>query len=199
MSHESVRQQASSNASDPKLSSTGSGSPFWTLPAFLVIGGGLLLTVGVYVAGEPGEPRSPLAPLAFGAPTLVAGLLALFGILRGHPAMVLAAGIALLPLSFISVVLWPMFLPAALLIAYGAGRTRGTSLGEVAAAVVVAVGLPVALFAMLVHQDPAMWISDDGKRGGGSSDIVTNAEVAVSLAITAAVASAGIVSIRRRC
>ena len=176
-----------------RAGSAGNGLSPWLIPAVLVIAGGAALGVIRYYAGSPHEPESSLADVAFAAPSCTAGVLAVAGILMGHRGLVIGAGFALFPISVVSFVMLPLLVPAALLVAYAA-TLRGTGGAlDFAEAALVAVGLPVAFFALLIHDDAATWHS--GTSSGSTSDIVTTFEATLSLAITAVVAATAALSL----
>ena len=65
-----------------------------------------------YYGGLPGEPEGWSAALGFAAPFIGAGFLALVGTRLGRPALVFSAGVALIPMSALSIVLIPLLIPA---------------------------------------------------------------------------------------
>ncbi len=90
---------------------------------------------------------------------------------------------ALVVCSVVSIVLFPLLVPAIALIVLGL-RNSGGRPGELWG-VVLAVAL-VATFAVVVfHQDPVTW------DGGSSSNIVTTAEATLSIAVAICVLGAG--------
>ncbi len=91
-----------------------------TVASVAVILGGIALVIGHYYGGSPGDPEGWFEAFGFAAPFLGAGFLALVGTLCGRPALVLAAGVALIPTSLLSIVLIPLLLPATLLITHAA-------------------------------------------------------------------------------
>lgn len=173
-------------------------SPAAPIASVIVIVGGVGLALVHNYAGNDGDPEGWLAASAFAAPFVMAGVLALFGVWRGRSGVVAAAGIALVPISIVSVVMWPILVPAAVLIVLGLAAGADRSARENVAFALVVVGLPIAFALLLVHNDPVSWVTPDGG-GGSSSDVITNVEALGSLSITAMVsAAAPLVSWRRR-
>jgi hypothetical protein len=154
----------------------------------LVVAGAGALGLLRFFGGAP-ELRGPEAAsgaLALGAVMAVPGALALLS-LAERPALLLPAGILLIPLSFVSFagVTLPLLIPAVmLLVAYGR-RSSGLAAypGQAAVCVVVAVALVVAAFlALFANDDPRRYSTPTG--GGGTSDVITVAEASISLALT---------------
>ena len=180
------------------VANQGAASRLWLIPAFVVIASGTTLMAARHYASEPDDPEGWLAGVAFGAPALMAGILALLAILRGYPTVVVGASIAVIPISLVSVILWPLMVPVTLLLAFGLQRISRPAAGEIVIGGLIVVGLISAFVLLLVHEDPVTWQSADGKRGGGSSDIITTVEASASLTIVAAVGLvAGATMLRR--
>ena len=174
-------------------------SRLWLVPALIVIAGGVALVAIRSYASESDNGEGLLADIAFGAPAFMAGIVALLAIWRGYPFVVVGTSVALMPIALVSVILWPLMVPVALLMAFGAPRISHTSASEIAAGGLTAVGLVSAFVLLLVHEDPVTWQSADGTRQGYSSDIITNVEASASLAIVAIVGLvAGATMLRRR-
>jgi hypothetical protein len=169
----------------------------WPLLALIVMAGGSLSATVHYYAGDPDVPESVLADAAFGAPVVMAGMLAFFATIRPHPAVLTAAGLAVLPIALVSVVTWPLLLPAGLLFVRGSTGLRRPSTGGIVAGGVIAVGLPVAFVLLLVHQDPVSWQTSD--RSGSSSDVITRAEAIASLLLVGVVGIVGAVALKDAC
>lgn len=122
--------------------------------------------------------------IAFGAPFFTCGLIGLLGERRGYPVLVLAAGVALCPISLVSIVLFPVVFPASVMIAAGAsGMNRLTITDGLAGALVLV--STWGTFAMLVfHIDPASWATEFGS--ASSSNIITMTESMITFAVLAA-------------
>lgn len=148
----------------------------------VVLGGVALVFVHFY-GGSAGDPEGWFSALGFAAPFIGVGLLALVGTLRKRPSLVLVSGVALIPMSVLSIVLFPLIVPAVLLIVRST-RERFNPQDLVLPAV-LASGLVVVLAILVFHQDPVSWSTSDG--GGSSSDIVTSLEAAIATSATAAV------------
>ena len=148
-----------------------------------VVLGGVALTFIHYYGGSPGSPEGKFAALGFASPFIGAGLLAMVGALRGRPALMFAAGAALIPMSVLSIVLMPLIIPAVLLIVRSTRERFEPQ--DLAMPAVLASGLVVALAIVVFHQDPATWSTPYG--GGGSSNIVTSLEAAIAISTSAVV------------
>ncbi len=160
------------------------------LASLAVVLGGVALVFFKYYAGSPGDPEGWFAALGFAAPFIGAGLLALVGTLRGHPALVLAAGVALIPMSILSIVLMPLLIPAVLLMVHAVQARFDPQ--DLAVPAILACGLVIVLAVLVFHQDPVTWSTPYG--GGSSSNIVTTSEAAI--AISATVAAVFIAAVR---
>ena len=161
---------------------------FVTAVGGLVLAGAGALGLLRFFGGAP-ELRgldAASGALALGAVMAVPGALALLS-LAERPALLLPAGILLIPLSFVSFagVTLPLLIPAVmLLVAYGR-RSSGPAAypGQAAVCVVVAVAVVVAAFlALFANDDPRQYSTPTG--GGSTSDVITFAEAAISLALS---------------
>jgi hypothetical protein len=117
----------------------------------------------------------------------------------GRPPLLLAAGIGLLPVALLPLITCPLVLPALALIVLFARRgpwvrppgIRHPALRTGAAVAVTVIGLPLAVLALAVHDDPRSWAIGDASNpastsgSGSTSDITTLAESLGSLAIVA--------------
>lgn len=153
--------------------------------AVVVVIAGIALVPIREFASEPNDAEGALSSVAFAAPFIAAGLIALLGVHRAKPIYSVAAGVALLPISLVSFILIPLLVPAMLLIAIGMTVATQSSNRDVGISIVVTVGLVAAFAALLVHQDPATWSTLDSS--GMSSDIVTTREATLGLSIVASV------------
>jgi hypothetical protein len=157
--------------------------------------GGLVLAAGaaLELVRLEGDGRfvsgleAAIGALAFAAVIAVPGALALLS-LADRPALLLPAGILLIPLSVVSFagVTLPLLIPAVmLLVAYGRRSPgRGAYPGQAGVCALVVLVLVVAAFlALFAHDDPRSYSTATG--GGSTSDVVTMAEAMVSLALSA--------------
>lgn len=161
----------------------------------LVVLGGLALSGVRFAGGSPPEQglEGALGSLALGAIVAAPGVMALLAA-RGRPALLLPAGIVLIPLSFLSfaLVTLPLLIPAVLFLdAYGrrsarAPKPRGTRAGT---ALVVMILLVAAVVVLLAHQDPRSYTTATG--GGSVSDVITYLEAMGALALSAAAVAVG--------
>ncbi|HEX2274645.1 MAG TPA: hypothetical protein VHG90_12300 [Acidimicrobiales bacterium] len=163
--------------------------------ALVVAGGGALGWLRFAGSDPPLRGLEAAAgALALGAVMAVPGVLALLS-LADRPALLLPAGVLLVPLSFVSFagVTLPLLVPAVmLLVAYGrrsVGCRRAYAGQAGVCTVVVLVLVVVAFVALFAHDDPRSWSTATG--GGSTSDVITVAESAVSLALSAAAVGSG--------
>lgn len=131
-----------------------------------------------YFGGDPNDPEGWFSAVGFGAPFVGAGGISLTGIRADKRGLCLAGAVALAVMSIVSIVMFPLIAAAAVM-AVGSQR----SLNSESLAIPATLGLAlVGVFAMLVfHQDPVAWSSPKGS--GSSSNVVTSAEAATSLAV----------------
>jgi len=154
---------------------------------------GAVGAIGVFrfFAGSPAErgAEGALAALALAAVLAAPGVLALMG-RAGRPALLVAAGVMLAPLAFLSFagVLLPLLIPAVVLMVAGA-RRLGRDVATTPCAPVwvtiwalVAV-LGAAVIALFAHQDPRSWSSATAE--GSTSDVITFGESLLSLWLVA--------------
>lgn len=173
---------------DSDLGVAGSRAFVSAVGALVVAGAGVLGLLRLF--GEAPELRGLEAAsgaLALGTVMAVPGVLALLS-LAERPALLLPAGVLLIPLSFVSFAgaTLPLLIPAVmLLVAYGRRSSGpGAYPGQAAVCVVVVVGLVVAAFLVLfANDDPRQYSTPTG--GGGTSDVITVAEASISLALSA--------------
>lgn len=170
-------------------------------PDAIAIAGGLVVLGGLALAGLRFAGASPpeqglegaLGSLALGGLIAAPGIMAILG-RRDRPALLLPAGVVLIPLSFLSFAgaTLPLLIPAVLFVAaYGrrSARTpspRGTVTGTALAVIVLLVASVVVL---LAHQDPRSYTTATG--GGSMSDVITYVEAIGSLALSAAAVAVG--------
>lgn len=148
-----------------------------------VVLGGVALTLIHNFGGSDGDPEGWFSALGFAAPFIGAGLIALVGTLRGRPNLMFVTGVALIPMSVLSVVLLPLVVPAVLLIVHSTPKRldpRDLIAPSILASVLI-VGLAIVVF----HQDPATWSTPEGS--GSSSNIITTLEATVVVSATVAV------------
>lgn len=188
---------------DPRAAQTGIGGAlgiagsraFVTAVGAVVVsaGGGLALLRLIGGAPELRGVEAASGAFALGAVMAAPGVLALLSLVE-RPALLLPAGVLLVPLSFVSFagVTLPLLIPAVmLLVAYGRRCSGpGTYPGQAGVCVVVVVVLVLAAFlALFANEDPRRYSTPTG--GGSTSDVITVAESLGSLALTAAALGAG--------
>lgn len=161
--------------------------------ATLVLAGGVVFAL-VRFYGEAAPLRTfetVVVAIAFGAVIGAPGLLALLA-LDDRPALLLPAAIVLVPLSFLSfaLVTLPLLVPAVLFVRACARATPASATRQTAATTVSVVLLLVAaLLALFAHDDPRHYMT--ATTSGGTSDVVSYAEAAVSLTCTTLAVLAG--------
>ena len=149
---------------------------------------------------QPGFLEEALGAAAFGAPYATLGLLAVLGSRSDRPALMAFSSMPLLPMSMLSVVMFPLLLPAGFLFVralIGLFNRRQQHLGWPEPFLsFVLTAMPVLAFGyLLFHKDPRSWETAVGYHG--TSDIVTFAESALSLGTAAVVVAASVVWILR--
>jgi hypothetical protein len=114
------------------------------------------------------------------------GNLATVGVRRGRPSLLGASGLTLIPLTAVvfNPIAFPLLVPAAIILARGFASANSWPKAAVISAVVSALTTFAAMGALLFHEDRAEW-----QTSGGSvvvaSNVVTRAEVIVSLSLSA--------------
>ena len=155
----------------------------------------------IRLAGDqPGFLEEVLGAAALGAPYTTLGLLAILGSRSDRPALMAFSGMLLLPMSMLSVVMFPLLLPAGFLFAralIGLFGRRQQHLGwpEPFLSFVLPAMPVLALGYLLVHEDPRSWETVGGYHS--TSDIVTFAESGLSLGTGALVVAVSVVWIAR--
>lgn len=172
-------------------------SSFVLASGILVVLAGLALAGFRFIGGIPPEQgdsvEGALGSIALGATIAVPGVLAILA-LRDRPVLLLPAGIALVPLSFLSFagLTLPLLIPAVMLvIAYGRRSSghpppKGTAAGTVAAVFLM---LAASVAVLFLHEDPRSYSTATG--GGSTSDVITYAESLPSIALSVGAAVAG--------
>lgn len=131
--------------------------------------------------GSEGEPGSLRISVSLVAPFVVAALVALLANSAGRGRFVMAAGAGIIPAAVISPVALPMWIPAIVLLVAGWRRTTLGSLREMAASIVVTIGIFSAMIALLVHRDPLEW--SEGSVDQYSNNTITASESLLSATI----------------
>lgn len=80
----------------------------WLLLAAVIVLAGVGVVVLRIAASESYEPNRILGSIALGAPYVVAGTIALAGIVRHRASLVTAGGMSAFVLGLVSLVLWPL-------------------------------------------------------------------------------------------
>lgn len=173
---------------DRPLGLAGSDGFLLTVGVVVVLAG-VVLGVVRYVGGTPVErgPEGVLGSVALAAVVAFPGALALLGV-SGRPALLLPAGMVLVPLAFLSFagVTLPLLVPAVmLLVAYGRRSRPSSRTGPplFIAAVVVVLFLAAAI-ALFAHQDPREYSTPTVS--GSTSDVISVAESLTSMALLTA-------------
>ena len=176
-------------------------APFIGTVGWLIVAAGAALGIVRFVNGSPVERgfEGALGAASLGALIAAPGVLALLA-LRDRPVLLLPAGVALVPLAFLSLagVTLPLLVPAAMLfVAYGRRSTDASDRPLVAftTTVFVFAGLVLAGVVLFVRQDPRSYVTENG--GGSTSDVITVVEALLSLTTAAATIAGGWLLARR--
>lgn len=156
----------------------------------LVVGVGIVLTLAlvgglVRTAGTSGPERSVAGDwgtLAFALVIVAPAVLALIG-MQQRPWLLVAAGLLLLPMCFLSFsfLFFPLVVPAVLFLSDAIVRPRrgrrppSQCLGAVLSAVFVV----AAVLSLFAHQDPVSWST--ATQSGTTSDVITIQEALTSI------------------
>lgn len=163
-----------------------------TTNAAIVMAAAVGLGIVRYLAGDPSTPHHIVGCAAFAAPFFTGGLVAFLGERRGHPMFVAAAGIGLWPISLVSIVMWPLLIPAAFLTWKGrqVAATRGPL--DIPVSIAIVAGIWGTFAMLLFHQDPASWQTHHGS--ASSSNIITIGEALVTGAVLVGVVAAALLA-----
>jgi hypothetical protein len=157
------------------------------LGVLVLVAGGAITCIR-FAGSSPPETtlERTMAALALGALVAAPGVLALLARFD-RAALLLPAATTLALCSVLSVVLFPMLIPAGLLLAAYLRSCVGRqidALRTAATVVWVQVALVAAGAALLVHADPRSQVTAEGS--WGTSDVVTVVESLLSLGLVAA-------------
>jgi hypothetical protein len=159
---------------------------------FVIAAGIMLGLVRFFGEVPPGRDLECAAgAIAFGAVIAAPGVLALLAA-HDRPALLLPAAWLLIPLSFISfaLVTLPLLVPSFLLFrTYLRTAPDGSGWRTAATTVTVLVLLVEAGIALFANDDPREWVTATAVYG--TSDVITYAEAAASLALTTTALAAG--------
>ncbi|MDE0700048.1 MAG: hypothetical protein F4Y27_09590 [Acidimicrobiaceae bacterium] len=153
---------------------------------WVVVACGATIAYSVVIAlvrffGSEGEPGSLRISVSLVAPFVVAALVALLAHSVGRGRFVMAAGAGIIPAAVISVVALPLWIPAIMLLVAGWRQTTPGSAKEMAASIVVTIGIFSAMIALLVNRDPLEWY--DGPVDQYSNNTITASESLLSATI----------------
>lgn len=167
--------------------------PRGELDGTVVVAGAVVLVMGAaiavirFVGGSPAERglEGALGACALGAVIAAPGALALLARID-RPALLIPAGVLLLPLSGVSIATLPLLIPAVmLLVAYVRRRppeaVQPPLLVALSSAVVIMI-VVAALVSLFIHEDPRTWSAPTSS--GETSDVITIGEALVSLLLT---------------
>ena len=145
----------------------------------------MLAAVGLgivrFLAGDSSTPYYILGCAAFAAPFFAGGLVALLGERQGHPMFVAAVGISLWPISVVSIVMWPILIPAGFLAWKGLEAAATWTAVDISVSIAIVAGICGTFALLLFHQDPASWETRDGS--ASSSNIITGTEALMTGAV----------------
>jgi len=171
--------------------------PIWRVAcasAVFVVIGAIGITILRYVGQPDGGPEGTLSALAVGAPLYGAGLLAMLGLVGNKPGYCLAAAVALLPMSVISIATTPLEIAAFVLLVY-ALRSVEPSGRLIIADAPLAGPLVAALFVLTIRKDPAAWHTANGS--GSASDVITTSEALCSFTLVGSALLVAWLGVRR--
>ena len=160
----------------------------WLLLAALIVLGGVGVVVLRVASTESHEPNRILGSVALGAPYVVAGGIALAGIVRHRASLVTAGGMSAFVLALVSLVLWPLVIPAGALIVRSVAMARSVNLSGLLIVALSFFGLLTAVTVLVLGEDEA----GGTLPGGGTwyaSDVVTRGEALTALVLTLATAT----------
>ncbi|MQC18567.1 MAG: hypothetical protein DWG80_05795 [Chloroflexi bacterium] len=169
----------------------------WLLLAALIVLGGFGVVALRVASTESYEPNRVLGSIALGAPYVVAGGIALAGIVRHRASLVTAGGMSAFVLATVSLVLWPLVVPAGALIVRSVSMARAVNLRGLLIVAGSFFGLLAAITVLVFGEDEA----GGTLPGGGTwyaSDVVTRGEALTALTITFVTAAAVAVLERSR-
>jgi len=153
--------------------------------ALVIAAGAAFALIRFFGEAPPGQNLEAVTgAVAFGAVIAAPGVLA-FLALHDRPALLLPATLLLIPLSFISfaLVTLPLLIPAFLMFrTYVRAAPKGSSGRAAVTTTAVLLLLVAALVALFANEDAREYVTDTAVYG--TSDIVTYAEAALSLALT---------------
>ena len=101
---------------------------------------------------------------------------------------VAAVGIGLLPISLVSIVMWPLLIPAGFLAWKGLQAAATRTVFDVPVSIAIVAGICGTFAMLLFHQDPASWETRAGS--ASSSNIITVTEALVTGAVLLGVVGA---------
>ena len=153
--------------------------------AITIAAGGGLIAIH-HLGGTPGDTEGWFASTGFGAPFIGAGLLGLLAVLKSCPLYCAAAGLALPPMCIISVIGFPLLIPAGMLIVVALANE--VPVREMALAAIPALALAATTWFLVLHQDPVTWTT--ATSSGGSSNIITSFEATLSITVVTIVLAA---------
>jgi hypothetical protein len=154
--------------------------------------GGLVRTAGTTAAER--DVAGDAGTLAFVAVIATPAILAVVG-LRRRPWVLVAAGVLLLPLCFLSFsfLFFPLLVPAVLFLADAATRPRAEprSFVQCLGALLSGLFVVAAVLSLFAHPDPVSWHT--ATSSGYASDVVTTREAVTALGfLSAAIAIAAL-------
>jgi hypothetical protein len=168
----------------------------------LVVGVAIVLTLAlmgglVRTAGTSGPERSVAGDwgtLALVLVIVAPAVLALIG-MQQRPWLLVAAGLLLLPMCFLSFsfLFFPLVVPAVLFLSDAIVRPRRDPhpLGQCLGAILSAVFVVAAVLSLFAHQDPVSWST--ATQSGSISDVITVQEALTSIGfLVAAIAVAAL-------
>ena len=157
-----------------------------------------LVIVLIRYTGSEGEPGSLRISLSLAAPFAVAAVVALIAQSANRGHFVMAAGAGIIPAAMISVVAWPLWIPAVALLFFGWYQLSTTRvlIRDFLAGAVVTAGIVMAMVALLYFRDPIEW--QDGTVEQYSNNTITASESLISASFLGLVVIVALATARPR-
>lgn len=167
----------------------------WISLALLIIAGGFGVAALRITLSEAYEPNRVVGSIALGAPYVAAGSIALVGVVHHRASLVTAGGMSTFALAVVSLVIWPLVIPAGALIVRSVVMVRAVNLVGLAVVIVTFFGLLAAVTMLVLGEDEASGTLPDGGEWY-ASDVVTRCEALAALVLVVATV-AGVAMLER--
>lgn len=181
MGKSAMEKDTSARAKDTNaigLLNTKSRERLTAISAWLVIVYAGVIALVSYLGSE-GEPQRVRISVSLAAPFVVAALVALWAKRSNCLWLIMPAGAAIIPAAIISVVTWPLWIFAVLMVVAGWHHFETSSFWKLAISLAVILGIFAAIFSLLVSRDPIEWHS------GGTHHFSDNTITAIESLLSA--------------